>query len=197
VLIVPDLSPELRAFSLNFMDLLEKWNRRYSLTALPPADREEELILDSSVLVPWVQNLAPGSRVVDLGTGMGIPALVIAASRADIQVVAVDKVARKLAFVRQAALELGLENLQTRSGRIEDLAPLQADLGVAKAVGPLSQLLRWWERHGSPAARFLALKGPGWRDELPVPGWRFDAHPYQLPSRGGRVVVEAWRPDGR
>lgn len=187
------MTPELRAFSLTFLGLLEKWNRRFSLTALPPEAREEELILDSSVLLPWILALAPASRVVDFGTGMGIPALAIAAARADLEVVAVDKAGRKLAFVKQAALELGLGNLQVRAGRIENLAPLQADLGVAKAVGPLPLLLGWWERHGKPGSRFLALKGPAWRDEPPVPDWCVDAHSYRLPVRGERVLVEAWR----
>jgi len=187
------MTPELRAFSLTFLGLLEKWNRRFSLTALPPEAREEELILDSSVLLPWILALAPASRVVDFGTGMGIPALAIAAARADLEVVAVDKAGRKLAFVKQAALELGLGNLQVRAGRIENLAPLQADLGVAKAVGPLPLLLGWWERHGKPGSRFLALKGPAWRDEPSVPDWCVDAHSYRLPARGERVLVEAWR----
>ena len=192
----PTMDPGMKSFSLTFLDLLDHWNRRHSLTALPKEAREEELILDSLVLQPWVMALDPGARVVDFGTGMGIPALVLAAFRADIRVIAVDKTAKKLAFVRQASLELGLGNLQVVAGRIEELPPLQGALGTAKAVGPLAQLLGWWERHGAPGSRFLALKGPAWQEELPVPGWSFEAHPYRLPTRGQRVVVEAWKAAG-
>lgn len=190
---VPFLPPELGSFCLAFLDLLENWNRRHSLTALPPAVREEELLLDSAVLLPWINRLAAASVVADFGTGMGIPALVLAAARRDIRVLAVDKTAKKLAFVRQAALELGLTNLEIRPGRIEDLAPLGADLGTAKAVGPLPLLLGWWARHGAPGAPFLALKGPAWAEELPLAGHICRAHPYRLPTRGERVLVEVVR----
>lgn len=190
---VPFLPPELGPFCLEFLDLLDRWNRRHSLTALPPGARKEELLLDSAVLLPWIQRLAPGAQVVDFGTGMGVPALVLAAARADIRVLALDKSAKKLAFVRQAALELGLRNLQVGAGRIEDLAPIGADLGTAKAVGPLDLLLGWWARHGAPGAPFLALKGPAWEEELPLEGCTCVPHPYHLPSRGARVVVEVLR----
>lgn len=187
------LPPELRPFSLKFLALLEKWNRVHSLTALPPAAREEELLLDSTVLLPWLDPLKPGALVVDFGTGMGIPAILLAARRPDLQVIAMDKSLKKMAFVRHAGAELGLANLQTRAGRIEEQPPCRADLGTAKAVGPLSLLLGWWERHGAPGAPFLGLKGPNWQEESPVPGWELQPHPYHLPTRGGRVLVEARR----
>lgn len=190
---VPTLPSELEPFCLAFLDLLEHWNRRHSLTALPPAARKEELLLDSAVLLPWIQHLPPAAVVADFGTGMGIPALVLAAARQDIQVLALDKSAKKLAFVRQAALELRLANLEARPGRVEDLAPIGADLGTAKAVGPLPLLLGWWARHGAPGAPFLALKGPAWAEELPLAGHVCQAHPYRLPTRGERVLVEVVR----
>jgi 16S rRNA (guanine527-N7)-methyltransferase len=183
----------MKSFSLVFLDLLEHWNRRHSLTALAAEARLEELILDSSALFPWMGKLDPGQDVVDFGTGMGIPALVLAAFRKDIQVLAIDKTNKKLAFVRQAALELGLTNIRVIPGRVEELEPLRAALGTAKAVGPLPLLLKWWARHGEAQSRFLALKGPAWQQELPVPGWFFQAHTYHLPTRGERVLVEAWR----
>lgn len=191
--VASEFPPRLEPFSLAFLDLLEHWNRRHSLTALPVEARREELLIDSSFLFPWVERLESGSDVVDFGTGMGIPALVMAAFRKDIQVVAIDKANKKLAFVRQAALELGLTNIRVLPGRAEQLPPLRAALGTAKAVGPLRLLLDWWARHDSAQARFLALKGPAWQQELPLPGWSFKAHPYHLPTRGERVLVEAWR----
>lgn len=189
----PIILPELRPFCLAFLDLLDHWNRRNSLTALPQEAREEELLQDSSVLLPWIQKLEPGADVVDFGTGMGVPAILLAAARKDIRVIAMDKTIKKLAFVRQVALELGLDNLEICSGRIEEQPPLGAVMGTAKAVGPLPLLLKWWGRHGSAQSSFLALKGPAWQLELPVPGWSFRAHPYHLPTRGERVLVEAWK----
>jgi 16S rRNA (guanine527-N7)-methyltransferase len=186
----PHLPPHLDAPLARYLDLLEQWNQTHALTALPRAARAEELLLDAAALLPWLAPLAPGNRVADFGTGMGIPAVVIALARPDLQVLAVDASAKKLAFVRQACLELPVPNLVPVHGRLEALAPLAADLGVAKALGSFEQLVAWWQRHGRPGSHFLALKGPDWQRE-PVPaGWTAVPHPYVLPTRGTRAVVE-------
>jgi 16S rRNA (guanine527-N7)-methyltransferase len=176
-----------------YLVLLDRWNRTHALTSLPQAERWEELILDAAALLPFLEPLAPGSRVADLGTGMGCPAVVLALARPDLEVLAVDASAKKLAFVRQAALELPVPNLKAVQGRLEDLAPLGADLGTAKALGSLEQLMGWWSRHGKADAPFLALKGPDWSREPLPSGWEATPHPYTLPTRGQRVVVELGR----
>jgi 16S rRNA (guanine527-N7)-methyltransferase len=173
----------------HYLDLLDRWNRTHALTALPKPQRREELLLDASVLLPFLDALPAGARVADLGTGMGCPAVVLALARPDLEVLAVDASAKKLAFVRQAALELPVPNLVPVHGRLEDLPPLEADLGTAKALAALDQLAGWWGRHGRPGAPFLALKGPDWTQE-PLPAdWTATPHPYVLPTRGRRVVV--------
>ena len=116
-----------------YLDLLDRWNRTHALTSLPKAERWEELLLDAAAPLPFLALLPPGARVADLGTGMGCPAVVLALARPDLEVLAVDASAKKLAFVRQAALELPVPNLKPVHGRLEDLAPLEADLGTAKA----------------------------------------------------------------
>lgn len=186
----PQLPPDLEPLLLGYLDLLDRWNRTHSLTALPPSERREELLLDAAALLPHLAPLSPGARVADLGTGMGCPAVVLALARPDLEVIGVDASAKKLAFVRQVALELPVPNLRTIHGRLERLPPMAADLGVAKALGSLGQLAGWWARHGRSGAPFLALKGPDWEQE-PVPaGWTAAAHPYELPTRGRRVLVE-------
>jgi 16S rRNA (guanine527-N7)-methyltransferase len=172
-----------------YLQLLDRWGATHALTSLEPEERFEELILDSAALLPHLAGLAPGSRVVDFGTGMGIPALPIALARPDLEVLALDKAGKKIAFVRQAALELGLTNLKPLAGRAEALAPLEAHAGVAKAVGSLDLLCGWWRRHGRPGAPFLALKGAGEACAAPE-GFRIAAHPYRLPNRGDRWVLE-------
>ncbi len=172
-----------------FLVLLERWNRTHALTSLPAAARREELLLDASALLPFLAPLGPGARVADLGTGMGCPAVVLALARPDLTVLGVDASTKKLAFVRQVAMELPVPNLQTVHGRLEKLPFLEADLGVAKALGSLSQLTAWWARHGRPGAPLLALKGSDWHLEALPEGWTAEAHPYELPTRGSRVVV--------
>ena len=173
-----------------FLLLLDRWNRTHSLTALPMAVRREELLLDATSLLSFLAPLPAGARVVDLGTGMGSPAVVLALARPDLQVLGVDASSKKLAFLRQVAMELPIPNLQTVHGRLEDLAPLEADWGTAKALGSLQQLAAWWSRHGKQGAPFFALKGPDFAAEGVPSGWAATPHPYELPNRGQRVVVE-------
>ena len=186
---LPQLPSDLERPLARYLDLLDRWNRTHALTALPAGARREELLLDAAALLPYLEGLPAGARVADLGTGMGSPAVVLALARPDLIVLGVDASAKKLAFVRQAALELPVPNLHPVHGRLEQLPPLEADLGVAKALGSLEQLAAWWARHGRPGAPFLALKGPEWdRERLPE-GWNAEPHPYELPTRGHRVVV--------
>lgn len=185
------LPASLRPALNHYLDLLNRWNNTHALTSLPPAVRREELLEDAAPLLPFLDPLAPGSRVVDLGTGMGCPAVVLALARPDLEIVGIDSAGKKMAFLRQVALELKLTNLKALHGRFEALPAQGGDLGVAKALAPLDQLLAWWSRHGRPGAPFLALKGPGWISEPRPEGWTFTPHPYALPTRGDRVVVEA------
>ncbi|HEY3399949.1 MAG TPA: 16S rRNA (guanine(527)-N(7))-methyltransferase RsmG [Geothrix sp.] len=189
----PRLPTPLAAPLRRYLVLLDRWNRTHALTSLPQAERWEELILDAAALLPFLEPLAPGSRVADLGTGMGCPAVVLALARPDLEVLAVDASAKKLAFVRQAALELPVPNLKAVQGRLEDLSSLEADLGTAKALGSLVQLAGWWSRHGKAGAPFLALKGPEGAEEPLPAGWTAVPHPYALPTRGRRVVLELRR----
>ena len=186
----PRLPSELNAPLGRFLVLLDKWNRTHALTALPPAARREELLQDAAILIPFLAPLPSGARVVDLGTGMGSPAVVLALARPDLEVIGVDASSKKLAFLKQVAMELPVPNLKAVHGRLEDLASLQADWGTAKALSSMDALLGWWARHGRPGAPFFALKGADWAGE-PVPeGWTALPHPYALPTRGQRVVVE-------
>ncbi|BDU68745.1 hypothetical protein GETHOR_08460 [Geothrix oryzae] len=186
----PRLPAALNAPLGRFLVLLDRWNRTHALTALPPGERREELLLDAAILLPFLEALPPGARVADLGTGMGCPAIVLALARPDLEILAVDASTKKLAFVRQAALELPVPNLKAVHGRLEELPPLGADLGTAKALGALGQLAGWWGRHGKAGSPFLALKGPEWAQEPLPAGWLATPHPYGLPTRGQRVVVE-------
>lgn len=179
-----------------YLELLDHWNARHALTALPKEERFEELILDSCALLPHLADLGPGARLVDFGTGMGVPALVLALARPDLEVHAVDKSKKKIAFVRQAVLELGLTNLVPHAAAAEDLAPIEADAATAKAVGSPALLAGWWGRHGKPCAPLLLLKGEDWATEECPTGWTRTTHPYSLPSRGERVVLRLVREPG-
>jgi 16S rRNA (guanine527-N7)-methyltransferase len=187
----PTLPDWIKEPIVRYLNLLDRWSRTHALTSLEMEERFEELILDSAALLPFLEGLPSGSAVVDFGTGMGIPGLVLALARPDLVVHALDKSHKKIAFVKQAALELGVANLRPLAGRAEALPPLGAQVGVAKAVGSLELLMGWWDRHGAPGAPFLALKSAG---EAAPAGCQLTVHPYRLPTRGQRAVLELRRP---
>lgn len=181
-----DLLPKIRIY----LDLLDHWNRTHALTSLSPLDRMEELVLDSAALFPFVGRLPAGTRLVDFGTGMGIPAVPLALFRPDLDIRAMDKAKKKMAFLRQVVMELSLPNLMVLEGRAEDLPPQGAGAGTAKAAGSPALLISWWRRHGQPGAPLWALKGPSVESE-PIPeGWASQLHPYSLPTRGTRQILE-------
>lgn len=192
----PTIPSPILATAQRFLDLLDRWNTTHALTALPTPSRWEELIQDACALLPHLKCLPTGARLVDFGTGMGIPAAVLAMARPDLDIRAVDKSRKKIAFVRQVALELNLANLTPISGRTEDLPPLEAAAGTAKAVGDLELLTQWWTRHSTPGAPLLLLKGEGWRSEPLPPGWQVEAFPYRLPTRGNRFILRLVRKPG-
>jgi len=186
----PVFPSEIQDIAGAYLRLLDKWNAVHSLTALPPDMRFEALLLDSSALLPYLEPLSFGSVVADFGSGMGIPAVVIAAYRSDLCVVAIDRSHKKTAFVRQAALELKLDNLRAICGSAESITPLKAHFGTAKAVGSLDLLLGWWDRHSAPGSPFFAFKGANWSLSEIKRGWDYEVHPYQLPNLGERVIVK-------
>jgi len=189
----PKLPDWMKEPVVRYLELLDRWSRTHALTSLEKEERFEELILDSAALLPFLEDLPPGAAVADFGSGMGIPAVVLALARPDLTVHAVDKSRKKIAFVKQAALELGLANLRPLAGLAEELPRLGAQVGVAKAVGSLELLMGWWDRHGIPGGPFLALKGAG---NVAPDRCRMTLHPYVLPTRGRRTVVELRRLSG-
>ena len=190
---IPSIPPDLESPLRAWLALLDRWNRTHALTALPLEARWEELVLDALALLPHLAGLPAGSRVVDLGTGMGSPSVVLALARPDLHIIGLDASAKKSAFLRQSALELGIPNLEAVHGRFESTPALGADLGVAKALARLDQLATWWSRLGKADAPLLALKGPGWESEPHPDGWRMEPAPYDLPTRGRRYVIRMTR----
>lgn len=179
-----------------FLTLLEQWNATHALTALPPESRFEELIQDSCALLPFLSALPSGAKVIDFGTGMGIPSVPLAMANPELEIHGLDKSKKKIAFVRQVGMELGLSNLFPIAGRAEEIAPLDADLGTAKAVGSLALLTEWWLRHGKKGAPLLLLKGEGWKTEPCPVGWSLQPHAYTLPTRGERVILHLTQEPG-
>lgn len=126
----------------------------------------EECWLVGELLAP-----APGSRWLDLGTGGGLPGLVLAVQFPDVRWTLVDSVAKKLRAVKQFATELELRNVTTTLGRAEDLAWEHGYRGrydgvVSRAVAPMPTLLELARGFLANGGRVAAIKGPKAADEL-------------------------------
>lgn len=150
---------------LQFAALMCKWNRTYNLTAIR---RDEEVLthhlLDALSLLP---HLGEPASVVDLGSGAGLPGLVIAIMRPRITVWSVDKVAKKIAFQQQVRIELGLDNFVPYCERLEALTlPQLAECLCARAFASLAQIAATSAHLLVPGGRVLAMKGVYPQDEL-------------------------------
>lgn len=113
----------------------------------------------------------PEAEVADVGSGAGLPGLVLATLRPDCAVVLVEPMLRRATFLQEAVDHLGLERVQVRRARAEELAgQLQVDAVVARAVAPLHRLLTWSWPLLRPGGQLLALKGAGAPEEIEAAG---------------------------
>ena len=117
--------------------------------------------------------VTPGSLVVDLGSGAGLPGVVLAIARPDIRVVLVESLLRRSTFLGEVVAALRLDAVTVRRARAEELATagLDADIVTARAVAPVARLCRWAAPLLSPRGCLVALKGDGIAEEL-MTGWR-------------------------
>jgi 16S rRNA (guanine527-N7)-methyltransferase len=160
---------------------LIKWNKAYNLTAIvQPDEILTHHLLDSLAAQP---DLA-GTTVADVGTGAGFPGLPLAIVNPQRRFTLIDAVDKKLRFIDHAARELGLGNVRTRHGRVEQLQGEVFDTVIARAFAPLPRLTGWVAPLTGPETRVIAMKGR-WppaaagdtdNDGGPLPpGWRIEA----------------------
>ena len=192
------LSDQQKQQLLALVGLLHKWNKAYNLTSV----REPEAmlvrhILDSIVVAPYLN----GRRFIDVGTGPGLPGLPLAIVHPDKQFVLLDSLGKRIRFIRQVILELGLKNVVAVQSRVEELHDEVGFDGVlSRAFASLTDMLSWC--HHLPAANgvFLALKGVYPQEELDnlpagftfVSGHRLDVP--QLDAERHLIIVKKQQP---
>lgn len=158
-----ELAPEQIALIDRYCRVLWDWNDKLNLTR--HTDYEKFVsrdVVDSQVLA---RHLETGERVLDVGTGGGVPGIVLAVLRGDLRVALCESVAKKARVVEQIVREINLP-LAVYHRRAEDLLPEKTfDTLVARAVAPLAKLLAWFEPHWGSFDRLLAVKGPQWGGE--------------------------------
>jgi 16S rRNA (guanine527-N7)-methyltransferase len=149
---------------LALIALLTRWNRAYNLTAVrDPLEMIPRHLLDSLAVLPWVRQ----GPVLDVGTGAGLPGLPLAILKPELAFTLLDSNAKKLRFVRQAVLDLGLGNVDVVQARIEAYRPeVNFATIAARAVSSLAELCRDCAPLAAPGGRLLALKGREPEQEL-------------------------------
>lgn len=172
---------------LAYLDLIQKWNKVYNLTAVrDPAEMLTHHLLDSlAVIHPLLRHTgAKPVQLLDVGSGAGLPGIVIAICRPEIQVDCVDTVAKKAAFIQQAAVTLKLPNLRGLHARVESLTG-PYDVVCSRAFASLADFITWSGGALAENGVWMAMKGKRPDDEaaaLPPSVEMFHVEQLQVPG---------------
>lgn len=186
------------------VDELLRWTKRRNLTAI--TDRDEVLekhLVDSLTMLPFARQ---ASRLLDIGSGAGFPALPLKIVCPALEVVSVDAVGKKIDFQKHVARKLGLPSFTGLHARIQDLqgednCRAGFDLVTARALTSLEDLVAMAEPFLAPGGRLVAMKGPegeqeysASRNRLCESGWSLALHRLVLPRSGAqRCLIELAR----
>lgn len=178
-------SPAITALAA-YLRLLEQWNRAYNLTAVRElGDMVAKHVLDSAAVLPWLH----GARVLDVGSGAGLPGIPLAILSPERDYVLLDGLGKRTRFLTQVVLELRLAHVRVVQARVEDWRPPAPFASViSRAFSALPDFVALAGRHCAADGRLLAMKGQLDAAELAgVPaGWRVRAaHRLAVPGVGG------------
>jgi 16S rRNA (guanine527-N7)-methyltransferase len=190
-----ELTPEQAAKLTAHLDLMDEWGERMNLTAI--RDRGQQLtkhVLDSLSVMPYVR----GTRVADVGSGAGFPGIPLAIVAPSLHLALIESTGKKCRFLEHVRDALGLANVEVVQSRAEAWKPaVRYDTVLARAVGPLADLVRNAGALVAENGRLLAMKGRFPEEELAkkLNGWKVTAvHKLAVPGLAEeRHVVELRR----
>lgn len=153
--------PEQARALVTFCETLLKWNATYNLTTITDAASVLTLhVADSLTLVPKLAELVPtAKRVLDVGSGGGLPVVPLAVMRPDLTVAAVDTVKKKAVFLRQAGVMCRLKNFTVYNDRVEKLSVPPFNVITSRAFASLKDMTSWTEHLLAENGVWLAMKG--------------------------------------
>ena len=188
------LTEQQQQLLLAYIALLEKWNQAYNLTAVrDPAEMVTRHLLDSLAVLPFLSD----QSTLDVGTGPGIPGIILAVARPEQHFTLLDSNGKKARFVRQARRELGLENVEVVHGRVEQYRTQPAQI-ICRAFASLPDMLAIMAPVIGPVTRVLAMKAATTDSEVAAldASWRATCHPLAVPGLDEpRTLVELTRLD--
>jgi 16S rRNA (guanine527-N7)-methyltransferase len=181
-----DVSPAQQEKLMDYLALMFKWNAVYNLTSLrDPMQMVTHHLLDSLAAVPA---FARARNVLDVGSGGGLPGIVLAITRPEMKVSMIDTVHKKTAFLTQVKAELELTNVTVYTARVEQLQVSDKfDVITSRAFADLSDFVNWSCHLLADGGRYIALKGVAPKDEqerLPADWTVTGLEPLQVPRLG-------------
>jgi 16S rRNA (guanine527-N7)-methyltransferase len=179
-----------------YLELIEKWNRVHNLTAVRDTAQMVVLhVLDSLSILPHLEGC---TRILDVGTGPGLPGIPVALAMPQVRVTLLDSSHKKCAFLEQVRIELALDNVEVVCERIEQWHPgAPFDAVVSRAFSELSDFVLQAQHAVAPGGRMIAMKGVYPFDEIArVPASHrvaqvLELHVPQLDAKRHLVFVEA------
>ena len=165
---------------LIYIDLLIKWNKTYNLTSLTT---KEDIITTHLLDCLSVVKKIDGQRILDVGSGAGLPGLMIALARPTTHLCLIDKVAKKTSFMKQAVLELELSNVEVIHGRVEDLRVKNPfDMIVSRAFSEVEKFISLTQHLISKQGAWLIMKSKKiMTEDLKKLGKSFEVEPITVP----------------
>jgi len=183
---------------LAYLALLQRWNATYNLTAVrDPAQMLTQHLADCLALMPPLQQHRAQGRLLDVGSGGGLPGVVVAVMLPGLDVTCVDTVGKKAAFIRQVAAALQLPNLHGEHARVEQLRAAPFDVVTSRAFASLADFTRLTRDLLAPAGVWLAMKGKPPDDEiaaLPPEVEVFHVEQLQVPGLDAQRCLVWMRP---
>lgn len=177
-----------------YVQLLDKWNSAYNLTSIrDPKEMLVKHIVDSLVVAPYVQ----GSRIIDVGTGPGLPGVPLAIALPEKKFTLLDSLGKRIRFLNHVKMQLKLSNIEPLQSRVEE-HELEGgyDAVLSRAFASMTDMVNWCKHLPHEKGQFLAMKGALAQEEIAaLPNFVkvVDSYPLSVPTLNAErylVVLE-------
>lgn len=164
---------------LAFVAMIHKWNKTYNLTALKKMpEMVSQHIIDSLAVIPnlnryFQQKNIMSPKILDVGTGAGLPGVVLAIMQKNYNICCLDAVEKKIAFVTAVKGQIGLSNVVTKHSRVESLEPQKADIIISRAFASIVDMVALTQKHVRGSGSIVAMKANGVEQEIAALKQRF------------------------